>query len=61
MSGHRKFSELTKHFTHKDRKVIEAKKAKMRAAMDLEGPHDPSEIVAEPSDDKASSPEQVRS
>ena len=46
MSGHRKFSELTKHFTQKDRKVIEAKKVKMRADMDSEGPHDPSEAVA---------------
>ena len=61
MSGHRKFSELTKHFTQKDRKVIEAKKVKMRADMDSEGPHDPSEAVAEPSSDKASRPEQIRS
>ena len=61
MSGHRKFSELTKHFTQKDRKVIEAKKVKMRADMDFEGPHDPSETVAEPSNDKESRPEQIRS
>ena len=61
MSGHRKFSELTKYFTQKDRKVIEAKKAKMRAAMDFEEPPDPPETVAEPSDEKASHPEQVRS
>ena len=33
MSGHRKFSELTKNFTAEDRKVIEAKKAEMRAAL----------------------------
>ena len=26
MSGHRKFSELTKHFTPEDRKIIEEKK-----------------------------------
>ena len=40
---------------------LEAKKAKMRAVMDFEGPPDPSETVSEPSDDKASRPEQVRS
>ena len=61
MSGHRKFSELTKHFTQKDRKIIEAKKAKMRAAMDFEGSPDPLEAVDEPSSDKASRPEQIRS
>ena len=26
MSGHRKFSELTKHFTPEDRKIIEGKR-----------------------------------
>ena len=41
MSGHRKFSELTKHFTPEDRKIIEAKKSKMRAAMEVEPPHTP--------------------
>jgi hypothetical protein len=39
MSGHRKFSELTKNFTKEDRKVIEAKKAEMRAALRAEGPN----------------------
>ncbi len=33
MSGHRKFSELTKGFTPEDRKVIEEEKAAMRAAL----------------------------
>ncbi len=39
MSGHRKFSQLTKNFTAQDRKVIEAKKAEMRAALRAEGPN----------------------
>lgn len=39
MSGHRKFSELTKHFTPEDRKIIEARKSEMRAAMEVEPPH----------------------
>ncbi len=33
MSGHRKFSELTKGFTPEDRKIVEEKKAAMRAAL----------------------------
>ena len=33
MSGHRKFSELTKHFTPEDRKIVEEKKSTMRAAL----------------------------
>ena len=33
MSGHRKFSELTEHFTPKDRKIVEDKKLTMRAAL----------------------------
>ncbi len=61
MSGHRKFSELTKHFTQEDRKVVESKKSKMRAVMDFEGSPDPSDAVAETSNDKASRPEQVQS
>ena len=33
MSGHRKFSELTKRFTPEDRKIVEEKKSTMRAAL----------------------------
>ena len=33
MSGHRKFSELTEHFTPDERKIVEEKKAKMRASL----------------------------
>ena len=33
MSGHRKFSELTKGFTPEDRKIVEEKKAAMRAVL----------------------------
>ena len=36
MSGHRKFSELTKHFTPEDRKIIEAQKSEMSAAVEVE-------------------------
>ena len=38
MSGHRKFSELTKGFTPEDRQHIEAVKSEMRAAMELSEP-----------------------
>ena len=38
MSGHRKFSELTKHFTPEDRKIVEAKKSKLRANLEAEPP-----------------------
>ena len=41
MSGRRKFSELTEHFTPEDRKIVEEKKAKMRAS--LRRPSKPSE------------------
>ncbi len=42
MSGRRKFNELTEHFTPKDRKIVEEKKAKMRAS--LQRPNKPSEL-----------------
>ncbi len=42
MSGHRKFSELTKHFTPEDRKIVEEKKSTMRAA--LQRPSKPSRV-----------------
>lgn len=42
MSGRRKFSELTEHFTPRDRKIVEEKKAKIRAA--LQRPDNPSEF-----------------
>jgi hypothetical protein len=59
MSGHHKFSELTKRFTPGDRKIIEAKKAEMRASMDLaETPGQP-EIALDPPDDKSSQTERV--
>ena len=38
MSGHRKFSELTKDFTPEDRQHIEAVKSEMRATMELSEP-----------------------
>ena len=38
MSGHHKFSELTKHFTPEDRKIVEAKKSEMRAETEVEPP-----------------------
>ena len=38
MSGHHKFSELTKHFTPEDRKIVEAKKSKLRANLEAEPP-----------------------
>ena len=41
MSGRRKFSELTELFTPEDRKIVEEKKAKMRAS--LKRPSKPSE------------------
>ena len=41
MGGRRKFSELTEHFTPEDRKIVEEKKAKMRAS--LKRPSKPSE------------------
>ena len=44
MSGHRKFSELTKHFTPEDREIVEEKKSKMRAA--LQRPGKPSGVPA---------------
>ena len=46
MSGHRKFSELTKHFTPEDRKIIEEKKAAMRAEM--QQPGKPNKVSAAP-------------
>ena len=46
MSGRRKFSELTEHFTPKDRKIVEEKKAKMRAS--LKRPSKPSESPKAP-------------
>jgi len=33
MSGRRKFSELTDQFTPRDRKIVEEKKAKIRASL----------------------------
>ena len=45
MSGRRKFSELTEHFTPEDRKIVEEKKAKMRAS--LKRPSKPSESPKE--------------
>ena len=38
MSGHRKFSELTKGFTPEDRQRIEVVKSEMRATMELSEP-----------------------
>lgn len=35
MSGRRKFSELTSKFTEADRRIIEAKKAELRASLPL--------------------------
>lgn len=45
MSGHHTFSELTKHFTPEARKIIEAKKAEMRAAMQTEEPRKAAETT----------------
>ncbi len=36
MSGHHKFSELTKKFTPEDRRLIEIEKAKLLAKIDRE-------------------------
>ncbi len=47
MSGHRKFSELTKHFTPEDRKIVEAKKSKLRAAMEVEPTPTPEDGVTQ--------------
>ena len=49
MSGHHKFSELIKDFTPEDRKIIEAQKSEMRAAMEVEpSPQVSSSKIPEP-------------
>ncbi len=47
MSGHHKFSELTKHFLPEDRKIVEAEKSKMRADMEAEPPSTPKKGVTQ--------------
>lgn len=47
MSGHHKFSELTKHFTPEDRKIVEAEKSKLRAAMEVEPTPAPEDRVTQ--------------
>ena len=43
MSGHHKFSELTKGFTPEDLRQIEAIKAKMRVALETSEPSNETE------------------